>query len=130
MINSVATPLYDLLLAITSGDTDLNDLKITVGNTDLYIIKRSVNGFPSAQSVQYRIVNTDHEETTVDWTTTGVKERYVGGGKSSYFVYLVLDESSDSVQFDIDWNVVGTNKYATESINLTDLFPQKAIPGA
>jgi len=91
----------------TAGGLDA----ITVsGNTAVLLL--TVLGFPSGQTVQYRIEDGDGN-LVQDWTASGVQEYARGDGKSRYRVWQT--KLANGV---IDWRIPSTTYYASESFNI------------
>ena len=91
---------------ITGALGDLNEL---------YLL---VTGFPSGQTVQYRIK--DKSGTMIqDWTSTGVNEDVEITGKSTYYINVMLNSG---FQGKISWKIASTNYYSVDGINHFELL--------
>jgi len=78
-----------------------------------------VTGFPSGQTVEYRIKN-QQGVVVQDWTSVDVLEDLEITGYSTYIVTdIILD---NGFQGKISWRINGTNYYAVEILNYFESF--------
>lgn len=105
------TDAISITVSFAVSDTGAGADAITVsGNTAVLFLV--VTGFPSNQTVEYRIEDGDGN-LVQDWTSSGVQEYARGDGKSRYRVWHA--KITNGI---VDWRIQSTTYYATESFNI------------